>query len=296
MSLSDVSGAARPCYLESGQFFGDIVHAQRRCGLLLSDARYAGGTKLPRHSHELAFFCLLLEGAYSESYGKRGVEYEPFTVVFHPPEEMHTTEMSRHGGRVFNIEVQGALLDRLRECAAVPDTVFDLHGGELVWLAAKLYREYRAMDACSPLVIEGLALEMLAIAARSGEAEAKRPPAWLSEVIDLLREEYRRSLSVSEVASKVGVHPFHLSRVFRRFHNLTVGEYVNQLRVHFACGELLKPEAELAQLALEAGFADQSHFTRVFKQVTGTTPGAFRDGMIKRKRGPAPGVYPVTPS
>jgi AraC family transcriptional regulator len=271
--------------LGPGRFFGDIVNAHRRCGLWLSDARYGGGAKLPKHSHELAFFCLLLDGAYSERYGRREVAYKPFTLVFHPPEEVHATEMGGHGGHVFNIEIQGGLLDRVREYAPLPTTSFDLHGGELAWLAARLYREYRAMDDCSPLVIEGLALEMLAVAARSRETEVKRPPAWLSEVADLLRAEYRRNLSVAEVASRVGVHPFHLSRAFRQFYHHSVGEYVHRLRVHYACEELARSEGQLAEVALAAGFADQSHFTRVFKQVTGMTPGAFREAIKEKKSG-----------
>jgi AraC family transcriptional regulator len=280
MNPVDMPVGAGPT-LEPGRFFGDIVNAHRRCGLWLSDARYGGGAKLPKHSHELAFFCLLLDGAYSERYGRKEVTYSPFTVVFHPPEEVHSTEMGKRGGHVFNIEVQGGLLERLREYAPAPATSFDLHGGELAWLAARLYREYRAMDDCSPLVIEGLGLEMLAISARGREREEKRPPAWLFEVVDLLRAEYRRNLSVAEVASRVDVHPFHLSRVFRQHYHQTVGEYVHRLRVHFACGELRSDEARLAEVALAAGFADQSHFTRVFKQVTGMTPGAFRD-VLKR--------------
>ncbi|HET9528888.1 MAG TPA: helix-turn-helix transcriptional regulator [Blastocatellia bacterium] len=286
MSLNEL---AEPT-LEPGQFFGDIVNAQSRAGLLLSDARYRGGAKLPKHSHELAFFCLLLDGAYSESYGRREVEYSPFTLVFHPPEEEHKTEMSPQGGHVFNIEIQGAMLDRLREYAPLPITCFDLHGGELVWLAARLYREYRELDACSPLVIEGLALEMLAIAARGSAATlTRREPAWLSEVIDLLRAEYRRNLSVGEIASKVGVHPIHLSRVFRQAYNQTVGDYIHRLRVRFACAELSRSDAQPAEVALAAGFADQSHFTRVFKQVTGMTPGAFR-GALSRGKGHPPAM------
>ena len=53
-------------------------------------------------------------------------------------------------------------------------------------------------------------------------------------------------------------------------------EYVRRLRVHFACSELLRKNARLIDLAAEAGFADQSHFTRSFKLVTGMTPCAFR--------------------
>jgi AraC-like DNA-binding protein len=266
--------------LEPGRFYGEIVNMHRRCGIQLSDARYQAGERLPKHSHESAFFCLLLEGAYSERYGQRAISYRPFTVVFHPPDETHYTEMSRSGGHVFNVEIQDQWLDRLREYSAVPDTTADLHGGELVWLATRLYREYKELDACSALAIEGLVLEMLAFTARARGGEDKCAPTWLARAVDLLHAEFQKSLTVGQVAAEVGVHPFYLSRVFRRFYHQSISDYVHKLRVHFACRELCQPQADLASVALVAGFADQSHFTRVFKRVTGLTPGAFRAAML----------------
>jgi AraC family transcriptional regulator len=275
MSVERASGNSGT-NLEPGRFYGEVVNMHRRCGLQLSDARYGAGERLPRHSHELAFFCLLLDGAYSERYGQRATSYRPFTIVFHPPDETHCTQMSQRGGHVFNVELQGQWLDRLREYSEVPGTTADLHGGELVWLALRLYREYREMNLCSGLAIEGLVLEMLALTARERGAEDKRAPAWLARAVDLLHAEFRKGLTVSEVAAEVGVHPFYLSRVFRRFYRQSVSDYVHKLRVQFACGELSDPQADLASVALAAGFADQSHFTRVFKRLTGLTPGGFR--------------------
>jgi AraC family transcriptional regulator len=51
---------------------------------------------------------------------------------------------------------------------------------------------------------------------------------------------------------------------------------LHRLRVQFACRQLARKGTNLAAVAAAAGFADQSHFTRVFKQFTGMTPGAFR--------------------
>ena len=76
----------------------------------------------------------------------------------------------------------------------------------------------------------------------------------------------------------------HLSRVFRKTYHTTLGEYLNGLRVEFAFEQLKNPEADLSELALAAGFADQSHFTRVFKRITGNTPGAL---ISKTGKGPA---------
>jgi AraC family transcriptional regulator len=83
-------------------------------------------------------------------------------------------------------------------------------------------------------------------------------------------------LKVQDIAAEIGVHPFHLSRVFRTVHRQSIGEYVQQLRVTYACKQLALPDNDLATTALSAGFADQSHFTKVFKNITGMTPGAFK--------------------
>jgi len=146
----------------------------------------------------------------------------------------------------------------------------------LAWLAIRLYREHKQMDACSMLTIEGLVLEMLAIVGRMKNIREQQGPPWFARAMELLNDEFRNNLRVQDIANEIGVHPFHLSRVFRTVHRQTIGEYVQKLRVTYACKQLTLPETDLVSVALSAGFADQSHFTRVFKNVTGLTPGAFR--------------------
>lgn len=262
--------------LAPGQFFGAVSQAGHRAGVHFSESKYEGGQRLPRHCHEQAFFSLLLKGAYSEHYLNRENSYAPFSIVFHPPGEEHSTEMAAAGGRVFNVELRDHWLARLRECAPVPDTFAEAQGGELVWLAMRLYRACQTVETASALAIEGLVLEMLAVVARFNDDAGKQPPAWLNQAVDYLRAEFRRHLSVSEIAAVVGVSPLQLSRAFRQHQRQTISEYVHRLRVQFASEQLAEPETSLAEVALAAGFTDQSHFTRVFKQVTGLTPGSFQ--------------------
>jgi AraC family transcriptional regulator len=72
------------------------------------------------------------------------------------------------------------------------------------------------------------------------------------------------------------VHPVHLARAFRRTERLTPGEYLQRLRVRAACRKLREAEYPLAAIAMECGFADQSHLTRIFRKFTKTTPEQFR--------------------
>ena len=68
------------------------------------------------------------------------------------------------------------------------------------------------------------------------------------------------------------MHPVYLACAFRRHYRCTIGEYVRQLRVESACRELSKANTPLSQIALTAGFTDQSQFSRTFKRVIGLTP------------------------
>ena len=88
------------------------------------------------------------------------------------------------------------------------------------------------------------------------------------------------SLSLSQVARAVNVHPVYLAREFRRHYRCTVGEYVRRTRVEAACREMLKPDSSLAEIALICGFHDQSHFSRTFKRVMSVTPAVYRASLL----------------
>ena len=273
-------------HLKPGEFFGDVLRKQRCAGLVLSEVRHRTGRRLPEHSHDLAYFCLLLGGNYSERVGRRTLTYRPLTVVFHPPGLTHRDEVGGDGGHFFSVEMEARWVESLREYTAAPAAVTEARGDDLAWLATRLYREFREPDASSPLAVEGLVMAMLTDVARAAACVGEREPRWLARAVELLHDEGRRQHTVGSVAAAVGVHPFHLSRVFKRFRRMTVGEYLNALRIERACRELERPASSIIDVALSAGFSDQSHFTRAFKRATGTTPGAFRRARSSGARRP----------
>lgn len=83
-------------------------------------------------------------------------------------------------------------------------------------------------------------------------------------------------VSLAAVASECGVSTRHFSRAFRQSVGLSPHQWLTQRRVDKARRLLIVEEFNLAQVALACGFADQSHFTRVFTAVTGSSPGAWR--------------------
>jgi AraC family transcriptional regulator len=281
--MSKNSDAVSDSRLQAGEFYGEVLNRRDCSGLVLSEVSYKIGRKLPEHSHQLAYFCLLIEGDYAEYHGSKSYQYKPLSIMFHPPGLEHRDEIGSQGGHFFTIELGLEWIERMEKYAPVPNTIMDLEGGDLAWLALRLFRELRSPHTCSPLAVEGLVMMMLAELGRTRATNERPAPRWLTHAINLLRAEFNQNLTIDRVASEVGIHPFHLSKVFRRFHQQTVGEYVKRLRVQFACRELLDPEIELASVALAAGFADQSHFTRAFREITGMTPGSFRIAIKTRR-------------
>jgi len=151
----------------------------------------------------------------------------------------------------------------------------------------KMYREFHETDAVDDLVVESLLAEMLACVARMRrENRVLCPPAWLRRIIEKLTAEYSERLTLDDLSREAGVHPVHLSRVFRKCLGVGIGEHVHRLRIRAACEQMLTPEISMAEISVAAGFADQSHFTRAFRRATGMTPAAFRVQLSGRAANP----------
>jgi len=261
--------------LQTGKSYGATQRRVELRDVVLTEVTHPTGRKLPCHTHESAYFGLLLAGSYAEKCTQRTVEYDPFSMGFHPPALTHSDEIGRFGSRMFCVELRDQYMERARPLLIAPRFTPDLCASEVTWLGLRLYRSF-ADGTLGALELEEFCADMLERVTGSRWREEKSRPAWLVGALDLLKESYRQSLTLEEIAAEVGVHPIHLSRVFRKYHGCTMAEFTNRLRVQYACRALAAGWADLADVASESGFADQSHLGRIFKSCTGQTPGKFR--------------------
>jgi AraC-like DNA-binding protein len=129
----------------------------------------------------------------------------------------------------------------------------------------------------APLSIETLVLDLLQSAAvRVGTTRLPAPGQWLDRVRDKLNESVNAPLRVIDLAREVGVHRVHLGRAFQARYGMCLGEYHRQVRVRWAAQQLAAGETPVGSIAIQAGFADHAHFSRVFKRAMGLTPLAYR--------------------
>ena len=97
----------------------------------------------------------------------------------------------------------------------------------------------------------------------------------LEPLLERLAEEDASNLSLGELASSTGMGRYQLIRAFRAATGLTPHAWQLNLRINRA-RQWLRKGQDMADIAYRLGFADQSHFQRVFKAHTGVTPGLYR--------------------
>ena len=97
----------------------------------------------------------------------------------------------------------------------------------------------------------------------------------LKRAAEFIADNYQRSLKLEEICSTAGVSVSGLIRSFRRQYGMTPHAYLTNRRVQFA-REQLRRGVPIAEVALAAGFADQAHLQRAFKQLLAATPGHYR--------------------
>ncbi|NNE67601.1 MAG: helix-turn-helix transcriptional regulator [Pyrinomonadaceae bacterium] len=259
--------------LKAGEHFGKTGQKQYFSSAVTSESVYEGKADLPKHYHELGFFTLVLKGNYFDRIHGREEALNPMNVIWRAEGVPHIDRIGRKGGRFFFVEIKPEQLRRLRE-VEFPPSRFIQETGALTWLIFRLKREAEMADQACDLIIDGLTLEMLGHLLR--KSVDGKMPAWLKRVVEKLNDEFTYNISIDELASEAGVHPTTLMRTFRKFRQCSIGGYVQNLRVTAAARRLAQNDVPIAEVALDSGFADQSHLTKIFKRVTGTTPGAFR--------------------
>jgi transcriptional regulator GlxA family with amidase domain len=137
-------------------------------------------------------------------------------MITMPPEEPHETASVLTGRR----SSSSSRMTCRGEASCSSNT-------DAVLVATRIRRELALPDAFTPLAVEGLALELTAIAGRSrAPAPADR---WAEQAHSLLRERFREAVTPREIAREIGVHPAHLARVFRTRYGESLGEHIRRL-------------------------------------------------------------------
>jgi AraC family transcriptional regulator len=245
----------------------------------VTDAWFPPGAVLEPHTHERTIFAVMLDGSFDSAIGGRRLDCTPATVWTEPREERHANYIGRAGARVLVVQPDPARSDLFGPFAALTDEIHLLRHAGIATDARRVLTELDVADGLTALAIDSLVLTMMTAASRlrfGGDGHARALPRWLVRAQELLHAHFRDRIQLAAVAGAVGVQPSHLAHAFRQHFRTTVGAYVRTLRLDWAVDQLANTDDPLAEIALAAGYSDQSHFTRECRRVRGVSPGEYR--------------------
>lgn len=242
---------------------GTVLDELRIDGAHVVSVHHAGGLVIAGHAHDTAKLVILLDGGATERSGRDLVEPARCEVLVRPRWSVHANQYHADGARSLLVELDDAPAGVAG--ALLAPAVAGLHGRRLI-AAFHARRDERPRLARAAIAGALAALR---------EAPPPRTPAWLDRARELLFARIARPPRLVELAREVGVHPVYLAQAFRRRWGIAPLGYVRAHRV-FRAIERIAQGAPLADVALEVGFADQSHMTRAIRRARQAPPGRLR--------------------
>ena len=239
----------------------------------------------PRHWHEELHLCAYTSGAGYLGYGGNSYLVTEGDFVATPPGEVHENWVDGEAGiSFFGMYVDADAFARasrqIAGCELRIPGLRDFFVRDTTARESFLELHQAAERRESQLEQDELLLKFLHLFLSRCVAEVAAEPAMGCEraavrrARDYIEENFDGSISLAQLGELTELSPFYLHRVFCEEIGMPPHAYQTQVRINRA-KQLLRERHPLAAVAVTTGFADQSHLTRHFQRLVGTTPGRF---------------------
>lgn len=266
--------------LHYGTFFGSSEIRLEVPGFSVSLLRPTlRAEDVPLHTHQSASFVFVLSGAYmSEGDGAAADVRNPI-LIFNPAGTTHRDRFVSAEGCFLAISMSDEILRLTIDAVTLPATARAFLSGPSLNVASRIASHCMFSASDTIAAIEGDCWELISvISGASLWPTDHRPafPSWIGKARELLQDRCTESLPITELAQDLALHPVYFSRAFRNAFRCTPSQYRMRCRLQRAIALSRNPQVSLADVALMAGFFDQSHFTKAFRKEFGITPCAYR--------------------
>ena len=270
----------------------DSQHSGWR-GIALESFSDIPGAAIPTHEHPTHFLNLLVKGNVRAEWTTDGrthsAENTPGTIYLLPAGTIDHLTWSGTTSRLILIMEPGFLNRSLENAGHLGEielvTHWNLHDRHIASLMLAMHADLEDGSPAGPLYGESLGLALAVYLGRRFAVNSGRPAgvdrgglptARLKRVIDYINQNSARELRLWELADLAGMSPHYFCQMFKQSTGLTTHQYVLKVRIDRAKQLLRDPKISVAETSVATGFSDQSHFSKVFRRVVGTTPVQFR--------------------
>ena len=258
--------------LEKGCYTGIIKkEIQTEIAFVSSTQFTIGQDEGGLHSHQNSIITFIYQGGDIEFREKKSYERKAGEFFFYPSDQPHKTEFRKEFSQNLNIEFED--FDFLKDFPNSAQDLSSINSIDAKFIALKLLQELHISDSLSANSIDSLVFDLISSARKK---QNSHKPKWIETLFELLNDRWQEQIPLSELSSIIGVHSVTISKQFRRYFSCTYGEYMRKLKIQNSLHLIKNSKLPLIDIAYHCGFADQSHFSRNFKQFTGFLPREFR--------------------
>ncbi len=265
--------------LRKGQYYGSLNSEVSFNGVLLSQYTYTG-IKTDWHYHENPYFMYVLQGNMMDCNTKVKTLCPSGSLMFNNWQEAHYGSKHTDDASGFHLEFEKSWFKKNGIDLNLLEGSQRIENPQLHFLFAQLYREFVLSDVYSKVSVELLLLQICESLSSIKTIDALKHPQWINGLKELLHFD-TADLNLSYLSGQLNVHPVHISRAAPKYLSMSLGAYIRQQKLKKAIPLLLDASNSLTEITYQAGFADQSHFNRVFKTYFNMNPKAYRK-MIKK--------------
>ncbi len=261
-------------------------------GIALESFSDVPGVSIPDHDHPTHFLNLLTHGNIKAQWttdGKsRSADNGPGTIYVLPAGTRDRLTWSGPTTRIILVMEPRFLARSLEGTAHLKDveltTHWNLHDRHIQSLMLALHADLEDSSPAGPLYGESLGLALGTYLVRRYSARGCAEPNYrggmptmrLNRTLEFINQNLARDLRLWELAQVAGMSPNYFCEQFKVSTGLPPYKYILRCRIERAKQYLRDPKIALACAGEADGFADQSHFTKVFRRIVGVTPMRFR--------------------
>ncbi|TDO23943.1 AraC-like DNA-binding protein [Pedobacter duraquae] len=262
--------------LKTGQFYGVTNQTLQLQALIITDTEYTIPV-VDWHYHENAYFTFIIQGNVIEGNKKEVYHCTSGDLLFHNWQEAHYNIKPKGFTRGFQIELKQHWFDQYDISSDIMEGSSNIKHPFAKLEMYRIFATTKQDENPSEAAIDSLLISLLSAASGYTTKKVVDKPLWVNRLRQLLNDEPESHLfSLKELANVAGVHPVHISRSFPIYFNNTLSDYLRQLKIQRALALMSNPIHTLSSIAASCGFADQSHFIRIFKQYQQMSPLSYK--------------------
>ncbi len=259
--------------LQKGEYTGDIIRRLNIDDTIITNTLYSTKKNNPGwHYHENFHICFVFQGGKADTKKQTSFTKKGGSIFSYHSGEQHRWVSSDVISKSANIEIGTDFLKTYQlDENSIKEALYNNIDSKALIL--KIQNEMLNENAHNSTAINSLLLNLIT---KTTDISQIGIPKWVIVLNELLYDNWNTPMTLNQMGSIVGVHPITISKYFRKYFNCTLGEYLRKLKIEKSIKLIKDSSMSLSEIAFYCGFADQSHFIRNFKSMTGFLPKQFQ--------------------